>query len=92
MNRMYTLGLARRVACALAPLLLASAGCTVSGAAGDRNDPGSGTAGQGASPGAGGGPTAERRRSPPVVRGPSVPPDVRHGVGQPQPREGGEAR
>jgi len=48
---MHTLGLARHVACVLAPLMLASAGCTVSGAASDRNDPGSG---QPAGPGAGG--------------------------------------
>ena len=49
---MHTLGLARHVACVLAPLMLASAGCTVSGAAGDRNDPASGQPG---GPGAGGG-------------------------------------
>ncbi|HEY3253787.1 MAG TPA: DUF1592 domain-containing protein [Polyangiaceae bacterium] len=45
MNRIHTLGLARGVAFALAPLLLAAAGCTVSGEAGPRNDPGSGPSG-----------------------------------------------
>ncbi|HYQ42084.1 MAG TPA: DUF1592 domain-containing protein [Polyangiaceae bacterium] len=55
MNRIHTLGLARYLALALAPLLLTAVGCTVSGAAGDRNDPGSGlTAGASAGGATGG--------------------------------------
>jgi len=46
-NRIHTLGLARYVALA-APLLVAAAGCTVSGEAGPRTNPGAGqTAGSG---------------------------------------------
>lgn len=52
---MKPLGLARCIAYALAPVLVA--GCTVSGEAGDKNVPGSGPSSGGGNPGAGGGGT-----------------------------------
>lgn len=63
MNRIHPLGLARHAAYALAPLLIAATGCTVSGEAGQRTDPGSGqppgsaaagSSGTGTTPGQGG--------------------------------------